>query len=75
MVLITIPTLAVTVRRLHDTGKSGWWYLISFIPIGGLVLFIFTIQEGDPYANKYGNDPKGRSLDFEFETIHKENVY
>ena len=74
IVLIMIPTLAVTVRRLHDTGKSGWWYLISFLPLGGLVLFIFTLQEGNPFANEYGTDPKGRSLEFEFETIHNQKI-
>ena len=54
-----VPSLAVTVRRLHDTGKSGWLYLICLIPyIGGLILFIFTVIEGDNGDNEYGPDPK-----------------
>ena len=56
---IIIPTLAVTVRRLHDTNKSGWYYLISFIPfVGPLILFVFTLLEGDRGENNYGSDPK-----------------
>lgn len=54
-----IPSLAVTVRRLHDTGRSGWWWLIAFIPvIGWIVLIVFTIQEGTHGSNPYGPDPK-----------------
>ena len=54
-----IPSLAVTVRRLHDTGRSGWWYLISFVPfVGGIILFVFTVFDGDPRPNLYGPDPK-----------------
>ena len=54
-----VPALAVTVRRLHDTGKSGWMYLLAFIPyIGGLIIFIFTVIEGDKGDNQYGPDPK-----------------
>ncbi len=54
-----IPTLAVTVRRLHDTGNSGWMYLVSMIPfVGGIWLLILTITEGDQGRNQYGADPK-----------------
>ena len=54
-----VPSLAVTVRRLHDTVKSGWFYLLAIIPyIGGLIIFIFTVIEGDKGDNKYGPDPK-----------------
>jgi uncharacterized membrane protein YhaH (DUF805 family) len=55
---ILLPGLAVVVRRLHDTGRSGWWYLIILIPVvGGIVLLVFTCldSEGD---NKYGPNPK-----------------
>ncbi len=56
---IFIPSLAVTVRRLHDTNKSGWWILITFVPlIGGLVLLIFMIMDSDPNTNAYGANPK-----------------
>ncbi|GIH04263.1 aminopeptidase [Rhizocola hellebori] len=54
-----IPTLAVTVRRLHDGGKSGWWYLITFVPfIGSFWLLGLVLQAGQPQANAYGPDPK-----------------
>ena len=50
---------AVAVRRLHDVGKSGWFYLISLIPlIGGIWLFVLFVTEGDKGANQYGPDPK-----------------
>jgi uncharacterized membrane protein YhaH (DUF805 family) len=57
--VLFVPSLAVTVRRLHDIGKSGWWYLIAFVPlIGGLVLFVFTVLDSDPDRNEYGPNPK-----------------
>jgi uncharacterized membrane protein YhaH (DUF805 family) len=54
-----VPTLAVTVRRLHDVDKSGWWYFISFIPfVGPIWLLILTCTDGTPGPNQYGPDPK-----------------
>ncbi|WP_137470881.1 DUF805 domain-containing protein, partial [Escherichia coli] len=48
-----------TVRRLHDTGRSGWWFILYFIPvIGDLVLLIFTVQKGNEGENQFGPDPK-----------------
>ena len=56
---VFLPSLAVLVRRLHDTGKSGWWILIGLIPlIGAIVLLVFTILEGEQGDNQYGSDPK-----------------
>ena len=56
---VLIPGLAVTVRRLHDTGKSGWWLLIVLVPlIGAVVLLVFMVTDGTPGANEYGPDPK-----------------
>jgi len=56
---ILIPSLAVSVRRLHDTGRSGWWVLIVLIPlIGFIVLLIFTVQDSTPGGNAYGENPK-----------------
>jgi uncharacterized membrane protein YhaH (DUF805 family) len=53
------PTLAVSVRRLHDTDRSGWWQLIVLIPIiGPLVLLIFMVQDSQPVDNQYGPNPK-----------------
>ena len=54
---IIIPSLAITVRRLHDVGRSGWWYLITLVPLGGLVLFIFTLLESESGRNKWGPNP------------------
>ena len=52
--------LAAAVRRLHDTGKSGWWILISLVPlVGFIVLLIFYVKDSDPGANAYGANPKG----------------
>jgi len=53
-----IPFFAVRVRRLHDTGKSGWWMLLGFVPVGGLVLLVFMLQDGDAHPNEYGSSPK-----------------
>lgn len=58
-----LPTLAVAVRRLHDTDRSGWWLLIGLIPlIGSLILLWFFISDGTPGPNRFGDDPKGRGL-------------
>jgi len=57
--VLLIPSIAVTVRRLHDTDRSGWWFLIWLIPlIGSLVLLVFTVQDGTPILNRYGANPK-----------------
>jgi len=53
-----IPSLAVTVRRLHDINRSGWWLLIGLIPLGGLVLLIFVCLDSNPGPNEYGPNPK-----------------
>ncbi|CAH0435727.1 Putative membrane protein [Clostridium neonatale] len=54
-----LPTIAVVVRRLHDIGKSGWWYLISFIPLVGVIWFLVLMcMDGTHGENKYGLDPK-----------------
>ncbi len=56
---VLLPTLAVSVRRLHDTGRSGWWLLISIIPlIGTIVLIVFFATDGEGQPNAYGPDPK-----------------
>ena len=56
---VLIPSIAVTVRRLHDTGRTGWWILIGLIPvIGGIVLLIFMLLDSEPGANQYGPNPK-----------------
>ena len=57
---VLIPSLAVTVRRLHDTDRTGWWILIALVPlIGVIVLLVFALLEGTPGDNQYGPNPKG----------------
>lgn len=54
-----IPSLAVSVRRLHDVGKSGWFILISLIPIiGPIWLLVEFCTDSEPFENKYGANPK-----------------
>ena len=54
-----LPSYAVTIRRLHDVGKSGWWLLIGLIPlIGSLVLLCFWLQDSEPGANRFGRNPQ-----------------
>lgn len=54
-----LPALGMAIRRLHDTGKSGWFYLLNFVPFGSIVLLVFYCMEGDRGPNMYGPDPKG----------------
>lgn len=57
-----VPMIAVSVRRLHDTGKSGWYYLVSFIPyVGGIILLVLLAIDGDKETNQYGPNPKAPS--------------
>ena len=57
---VLIPSLAVGARRLHDTGRSGWWLLIGLIPfIGAVVLIVFFVLDSNPGTNAYGPNPKG----------------
>lgn len=60
---ILVPSLAVAVRRLHDTGRSGWFLLLSLVPLVSLVLLYFYILEGDAGPNLYGPDPKDPDAD------------
>ena len=56
---VLIPATAVSVRRLHDTDRSGWWLLVGLIPlVGAIVLLVFMVQDGKPGENRYGSDPK-----------------
>ena len=57
--VVLIPTVAVAVRRLHDTGRSGWWMLLNFLPVlGSLVLLVFFVFDGEEGMNEYGPNPK-----------------
>ncbi|OQY23195.1 MAG: hypothetical protein B6I37_05835 [Desulfobacteraceae bacterium 4572_35.2] len=56
---VLVPSIAVSMRRLHDTGRSGWWMLIGFVPlIGAIVLLIFFVQDSMQSSNQYGPSPK-----------------
>ena len=56
-----LPNLAVTVRRLHDSGKSGWFLLVNFIPyIGAIILIVLCCLDSEPTTNQYGPSPKYR---------------
>lgn len=58
---VLIPYLAVTVRRLHDTGRTGWWLLIGLIPLlGPIVLLVLMLLDSDPAENRYGPPPGPR---------------
>lgn len=59
--LITfVPSVALSFRRLHDTGRSGWWLLLSFVPVlGWIALLYFHTQKGTDGTNAYGADPLG----------------
>lgn len=52
---LVLPSVSVAVRRLHDTGRSGWWVLLSIIPVlGSLALLVLCLEEGDAGENQYG---------------------
>ena len=53
-----IPQLSLIFRRLHDTGKSGWWFLLSFTVIGLIPLFVWWCTTSNSKKNRYGNIPK-----------------
>ncbi len=56
---LLVPSLAVGVRRLHDTGRSGWWMLIGLVPlVGAIVLLVFFLTDGERGANRWGPSPK-----------------
>lgn len=62
-----VPSLAVAVRRLHDINKSGWYLLVSLIPIAGSIwLLVLLVTKGTVGPNKYGVDPSGEAT-FDFE--------
>ena len=59
---LLIPSISVSVRRLHDTNRSGWWLLIAFVPlVGAIVLLVFCVQDSSPGDNKFGANPKTAS--------------
>jgi uncharacterized membrane protein YhaH (DUF805 family) len=56
--VVLVPSIAITTRRLHDIGKSGWWHLLAFTIVGIIPLFYWvTLQAGDEGDNQYGSNP------------------
>lgn len=56
--ILFFPQLSVTVRRLHDTDRSGWWWWISLIPlVGGIILLVWMCTKGTEGSNRYGPNP------------------
>lgn len=63
-----IPSIAVTVRRFHDQDRSGWLYLLHFVPyIGWLAVMVFMCLDGTPGPNRFGDDPKAKRIGTIFE--------
>lgn len=59
---LLVPSISIAARRLHDTGRTGWWQLIALIPvIGGIVLLVFLVQDSDA-DNEFGENPKSVSV-------------
>jgi uncharacterized membrane protein YhaH (DUF805 family) len=60
---VFVPSLALSVRRLHDTGHSAWWLLIGLVPfVGAIVLLVFVLQDSQPGTNQFGPSPKEVSV-------------
>ena len=59
LLAVLVPCIAVCVRRLHDTGRTGWWWFVGLGPvIGWIVLFVFMVLDSQPGENEYGPNPK-----------------
>jgi len=56
--VIWLPTLSINIRRLHDIGRSGWWYLINLIPMAGPIIFLIWLCQDSGPDNRWGRNPK-----------------
>lgn len=66
LIVSIIPSIAILVRRLHDSGKSGWWYFLILIPyVGALIIFIFTLLPSKIEDNKYRGTRKSKKIENE----------
>lgn len=63
LLALILPGIAVSIRRLHDLDKSGWWLLIGLIPLAGLILLYWFCLTGTDGDNRFGSDPKGNVAD------------
>ena len=57
-IVFLFPLISAGVRRLHDTGRSGCYYLLSFIPFGNIILLVFFVEDSEQNENEYGPSPK-----------------
>ena len=71
---VLVPSIAVSVRRLHDVGKSGWFYLLAFVPLANIYLLVLFCTEGNRGPNAFGADPKNAGYN-EFDQIGKPDTY
>jgi uncharacterized membrane protein YhaH (DUF805 family) len=55
---VLVPGIAVSIRRLHDTDRSGWWLLLGLVPLVGLVLIVFLVEDSMASTNRFGQNPK-----------------
>lgn len=59
LLAVLLPILGLAVRRLHDTGRSGWWLFVALVPIiGPIALLVFAMEDSQPGENTYGGNPK-----------------
>jgi len=73
LLAVIVPSFGVTVRRLHDAGKSGWYYFVSFIPlVGSIWLLVLLCTDSEDGANKWGENPKGLGNDSAINEIGQE---
>jgi uncharacterized membrane protein YhaH (DUF805 family) len=73
ILIALVPTLAVAVRRLHDIGKSGWFYLLVFIPlVGPILMLVWFCTDSEHGKNQWGDNPKGIGNDREISMIGRE---
>jgi uncharacterized membrane protein YhaH (DUF805 family) len=60
LLAVLLPSVGVSIRRLHDTDRSGWWLLLAFVPVvGAIVLLVLMCMDSQPGGNEYGANPKG----------------
>lgn len=61
VILLVLPSITVTARRLHDVGRSGWWQLLLLVPVAGwLALLVWSLRRGESGPNRFGRDPRTR---------------
>ena len=58
LLAMIIPSISAAVRRLHDTNRSGWWFLIGLVPLIGIILLVFLVQDSRDEDNRFGETPK-----------------